>query len=154
MTTATAPRSTLVTACAAVLCAALPPAAQAQAQATAPEPAATCASIEVHNVRPQQGQLMVAAYADADTFGKRPTVSLRVPAGEATTTLQLCGLVGPVVALTLFQDLDSDGKMGRNVLGMPSEPWGSSGSPGAFGPSWDTAKVTLDGKRLVVRMSQ
>lgn len=154
MNTTTALRSTLATACAAVLCAALPPAARAQTPAAAPAPAASCASVEVQNVRPQQGQLMVAAYADADSFGKKPMVSVRVPAGDATTTLQLCGLSGSVVALTLFQDLDSDGKMGRNVLGMPSEPWGSSGSPGAFGPSWETAKVALDGKPLVVRMSQ
>ena len=33
-------------------------------------------------------------------------------------------------ALALFQDLDSDGRMGRNVLGIPTEPWGASGSPG------------------------
>jgi uncharacterized protein (DUF2141 family) len=155
-TTPTALRSTLAIAGLALLCAALQPAAQAQtaATATATTPAAGCASVEVHNVRPQQGQLMVAAYGDAETFGKRPMVSLRVPAGETTTTVQLCGLTGTVVALTLFQDLDSDGKMGRNVLGMPTEPWGSSGSPGAFGPGWESAKVALDGKPLIVRMSQ
>jgi len=152
---------TLATAFAAMLCAALPPAAQAQAQAqppvetqTAPAPAATCASVEVQNVRPQQGQLMVAAFGDADSYGKKPLVSVRVPAGGATTTLQLCGLTGPVVALTLYQDLDGDGKMGRNLLGIPTEPWGASGSPGAMGPKWDTTKVALDGKVLIVRMSQ
>ena len=161
MKTATALLSTLATAVASLLCAVLPSAALAQAQAQASTMAApataadtVCASVEVHNVRPQQGQLMVTAYANADSFGKKPMISVRVPAGDATTTLQLCGLSGPVVALMLFQDLDSDGRLGRNVLGMPTEPWGGSGSPGAFGPSWDNGKVTLDGKPLVVRMSQ
>lgn len=165
MKTATALLSTQATAVASLLCAVLPSAAlaqaQAQAQAQAPAMAApataadtVCASVEVHNVRPQQGQLMVTAYANADSFGKKPMISVRVPAGDATTTLQLCGLSRPVVALMLFQDLDSDGRLGRNVLGMPTEPWGGSGSPGAFGPSWDNSKVTLDGKPLVVRMSQ
>ena len=122
--------------------------------ATPPAWAQHCVTVEVHNVRPQQGQLMVAAYTDAEAFGKQAVLSMRVPAGEAVTPLQLCGVTGELVALTLFQDLDSDGKMGRNLLGMPSEPWGSSGQPGSFGPSWETAKVALDGSVIVVRLSQ
>jgi uncharacterized protein (DUF2141 family) len=112
-----------------------------------------CATVEVHNVRAKQGFLMVAAYADAAGYNKAPAVSLRLPAGDAVMSFQLCGLSGTEVALTLFQDLDGDGKMGRNVLGMPSEPWGGSGTPGTFGPSWDNGRVALDGKPLVVKMS-
>ena len=116
--------------------------------------AQNCVTVEVHNVRPLQGQLMVAAYTDAEAFGKKAVHTLRVPAGEAVTPLQLCGVTGALVALTLYQDLDGDGKMGRNLLGMPTEPWGSSGTPGSFGPSWETAKVALDGTAIVVRLSQ
>ena len=113
-----------------------------------------CVTVEVHNVRPQQGHIMVAAYSDAEAFGKQAVLSMRIQAGEAITPLQLCGVTGALVALTLFQDLDSDGRMGRNLLGMPTEPWGSSGKPGSFGPSWETAKVALDGTAIVVRLSQ
>lgn len=116
--------------------------------------AQTCAEVEVANVRPQQGHLMLVAYADAESYNKKPLVSLRLPAGEATMRFQVCGLTGNEVALALFQDLDSDGKMGRNVLGIPTEPWGSSGTPGAFGPKWETGRVALDGKPIAVRMSQ
>lgn len=122
--------------------------------ARAAEPQATgCATVEVNNVRPGQGFLMVSAFADAAGFGKQPTTALRVAAGEATMRFELCGLKGPEVALMLFQDLDSDGRMARNLMGMPTEPWGSSGSPGMFGPAWETGKVALDGKAIVVRMS-
>lgn len=143
----------------AILCAAAGSAwAQAPAADTpapaASAPAAGCATVEVHNVRPQQGFLLVAAYADADSFGKKSLVSRRVPAGDATTRFELCGLGGGSVALTMYQDLDSDNKMGKNLLGMPTEPWGSSGKPGSFGPSWDTGKVALDGSAIVVRLSQ
>ncbi len=114
-----------------------------------------CATVEVRNVRPQQGFLMVAAYLDAEAFEKKkPAAQLRLPAGDAVMNLEVCGLSGPQVALTLFQDLDSDGKMGRNLLGMPTEPWGASGSPGAFGPSWETGKVALDGSTIVVKLTQ
>jgi uncharacterized protein (DUF2141 family) len=129
--------------------------AAAQSNATPPAAAQSgCATVEVYNVRPGQGFLMVAAFADGASFRSRPTVALRLPAAAATMRFPLCGLVGDVVALALFQDLDGDGKMGANLVGMPTEPWGSSGSPGAFGPSWDSAKVALDGSPIVVRLSQ
>lgn len=113
-----------------------------------------CATVEVSNVQAQQGNLFVAAFLDEASFGGRPAVSLKLAAGEATMRFQLCGLSGPEVALTLYQDLDSDGKMSRNLLGMPTEPWGASGNPGMMGPKWSTARMPLDGQPLVVRMSQ
>jgi uncharacterized protein (DUF2141 family) len=113
-----------------------------------------CATVEVRNVRPGQGSLMIAAYADADSYGKKPVTAIRLPAGEAVMTFQLCGLAGKDVALMLFQDLDNDGKMGRNLLGLPTEPWGSSGTPAMFGPTWETGRVARDAAPIVVNMSQ
>ena len=137
--------------------AAAPAAPTAPAPTTAPAlttaPTPGCATVEIQNVRPQQGTLMVAAYGSADSYGKQPLVRMRVPAGDASMSVQLCGLSGSEVALMLFQDLDGDGKMGRNMVGMPTEPWGSSGSPGMFGPQWDTGKVALNGSAIAVKMS-
>lgn len=112
-----------------------------------------CATVEVENVRPQQGQLLLAAYGSAEDFGKKPLAALRLPAGESRMRFEFCGLSGDVVALTLFQDIDNDGKMAKNVLGVPTEPWGASGAPGVFGPSWDSGKVALDGRAIVVRLT-
>ncbi len=113
-----------------------------------------CTSVEVQNVRPQQGHLMVSAFIDEASFGRKPVAALRLAAGEATMRFEVCGLNGPVVALMLYQDLDSDGKMGTNLLGLPTEPWGSSGNPGMTGPTWNTARVSSSAQPLVVRMSQ
>ena len=113
-----------------------------------------CASVEVQNVRPAQGRLMVAAYLDAETFGKAAASQLALAAGEATMRFDLCGLSGESVALTLYQDLNSDGKMNANLVGMPTEPWGASGHPGMMGPKWEATKVPLDGKPIVVQMSK
>lgn len=126
------------------------------AQALVPAVAATegCADVEVHNVRPQQGYLMVSAFNDEAGFGRKPVSALRLAAGEATMRFQVCGLNGAEVALMLYQDIDGDGRMGTNLLGMPTEPWGASGSPGITGPRWATARMPLDGQPLAVRMSQ
>lgn len=112
-----------------------------------------CATVEVRNVRPGQGSLMIAAYAGADSYGKKPVTAIRLPAGEAVMSFPLCGVSGKDVALMLFQDLDNDGKMGRNLMGLPTEPWGSSGTPGMFGPSWETGRVARDTAPIVVHMS-
>ena len=114
-----------------------------------------CTTVEVRHVRPGQGSVMVAAYADADSYGSKPVKSMRLPAGDtAVMSFQLCGLGGAEVALMLFQDLNNDGKMGRNLLGLPMEPWGSSGTPGMFGPSWETGRVARDAAPIVVQLSQ
>ena len=128
------------------------PAASALPAAAAPS--TFCIDVEVQNVRPQQGQLFLAAYGTADTYNKKPMAAVKVPAGEATTRLQMCGIGGEMLAITMYQDLDSDGKMGKNLMGLPTEPWGSSGAPGMFGPNWQTGSVKLDGGVVVVKLSQ
>lgn len=114
-----------------------------------------CVQVEVHNVRPQQGMLMVAAYADAADFSKKPVSTLQMRAGAETMRFALCGVDGPSVALTLFQDLNGNGQLDRSVLGVPSEPWGASGKPPAFSaPTWETSQVPLDGSSIVVQLSK
>ena len=68
---------------------------------------------------------------------------------------EFCGLSGDCVALTLFQDLDSDGKMGKNVLGMPTEPWGASGSPRRIRPQLGQRQgARSTAATIIVRLSQ
>jgi len=115
-----------------------------------------CATVEVHNLRPAQGPLMLAAYADAATFRKTAVSQLQVAVTGETMQLQVCGLSGnAAVALMLFQDLNSNGKLDANPFGMPIEPWGSSGKPTPMSaPTWDTAQVPLNGSPIVVQLSK
>jgi len=113
-----------------------------------------CAKVEVQNLRTGQGPLMVAAYTDAASFRKTAASQLQLAVTGETMTIQVCGLSGEVVALTLFQDLNSNGKMDTNPFGMPNEPWGASGKPAAMGPSWDSAQVPLGAETIVVKLSK
>lgn len=117
-----------------------------------------CIDVEVQLVRPQQGALMLAAFDGAERFGREPVAVTRVPAGDATTRFSWClpqALRGNAFAVTMFQDLDGDGKLGRTLLGLPAEPWAASGRPGPFGPEWSTTRVTAPapGSALVMRLS-
>lgn len=152
----------LATISAAVLVLAAPAAAQAQPVGAAPDAASAsasasaCVQVEVQNVRPEQGFLMVAAFADAASFNSRPVASLQLRAGAASTlSFPVCNLSGGSVALMLYQDLNSDGKLGRNVLGIPTEPWGASGKPAAMSaPTWETTHVAIDASPVVVKLSK
>jgi len=114
-----------------------------------------CAKVEVQNVRTGQGPLMIAAYTDAATFRKTAASQMQMAVTGETMTIQVCGLAGNAVALTLYQDLNSNGKMDANPFGMPTEPWGASGRPAPMmGPTWDTAQVPLGAEAIVVKLSK
>lgn len=120
-----------------------------------PAHAETCAPVEVQNVRPDQGMLMVAAYAKADDYNKAPLARMQLRADRATVKFPLCGLREPAVALALFQDLNGNGRLDTNLLGIPSEPWGASGTPSSFeAPSWQTTQVPADGRVIVIPLPQ
>jgi uncharacterized protein (DUF2141 family) len=130
-------------------------ATSAHAQAPA-APAPGCIQVEVQNVRPEQGTLMVAAYDDAAAFAsKAPAAATQLRAGTATMRFSLCGLAGTTVALTLYQDLNGNGKLDSNAFGMPTEPWGASGRPAAMtAPTWESTAVPVDGTTVVVPLSK
>ena len=117
--------------------------------------AQSCADIEVRNVRPEQGALMLAAYDSAEAFNKKSAAVLQLRAGAETMKFNLCVPSTGPVALMLYQDLNDNKKLDTNVMGIPSEPWGSSGKASSFGPpTWDAAQVPLDGKAIVVLLSK
>jgi uncharacterized protein (DUF2141 family) len=122
----------------------------------AAEPAAGCTVLELKGVRPSQGQLLINLFDSAESYRKKPLVSLRVPAGAAEVQqVSACGLgAATEIAVLMFQDLDGDGKMAQNAFGMPTEPWGSSGTPGAFGPSWESGRVKLGASLVAVQLSK
>ncbi len=118
--------------------------------------AQTCREIEVRNVRPNQGAVMLSAFTSAADFeAKQSAMASTARAGSADTLrMQFCGTPGSSVSLLVMQDLNGNGKLDRNVLGMPTEPWGASAGP-TGAPTWDTTQVPLAGELpLVVQLSQ
>ncbi|WP_395700464.1 DUF2141 domain-containing protein [Aquabacterium sp.] len=119
--------------------------------------AQACIPVEVQNVRAGEGRLMIAGYDSAEAYAARQvSIAVQLRAEGETMSLQVCGLRGPVVALSAFQDLNGNGKLDTNAMGIPAEPWGASGKPPAFSaPTWDTTQVTLEaGKPVVVKLAK
>lgn len=124
--------------------------------ATTVAQAQACIPVEVHNLRVGEGRLMLAGYDSAEAYaGKQPATAVQLRPDAEVLSLQVCGLRGTVVALQAYQDLNANGKLDTNVLGIPAEPFGGSGKPPAFSaPTWDTLQVSVDGKPIVVKLSK
>ena len=88
---------------------------------------------------------MAALYDKTDTWLKKPLKRDIVAATKGTTLIVFTDLPAGDYALSVFHDTDGDKKMGRNVLGVPTEPFGfSRDASGLFGPpSFDEAKVAV-----------
>lgn len=111
--------------------------------------AAATRSVEllVRGLRPAESRLQVAVFEgaqgfpDADAAAERTTVD----AGSETAQLTLTLKSGVVAAIAVFQDLDGNGVLTKNGLGIPTEPYGfSNNARGTFGPpSFGKAQFTV-----------
>lgn len=99
-----------------------------------------------------KGQVMIVLY-DAERSWKAKTGAVReVRQGVAggVAELSFTGLKPGTYGAMVFQDLNMDGKMNYNPVGMPTEPYGfSNNSRGMFGPpSWAKAAFRFAGQSL------
>jgi uncharacterized protein (DUF2141 family) len=103
--------------------------------------------LTVRGLKPAESRLQVAVFEgaqgfpDADAAAERTTVD----AGSETAQLTLTLKSGVVAAIAVFQDLDGNGVLTKNGLGIPTEPYGfSNNARGTFGPPrFDKAQLTV-----------
>ncbi len=100
-------------------------------------PAAHAAEVRVviEDVRSTSGVLRVQVLTATDA-GEGPTVAqLMLPAVKPQVRATLHDLEPGRYAARVHHDLDGDGEMATNLVGMPTEPWGvSNDARGRFGP--------------------
>jgi uncharacterized protein (DUF2141 family) len=118
----------------------------------APNPDLT---IRISNIQEARGVIRVAVFNQATGFletekacfvkvaevGKSASVDITFPNAPAGT-----------YAVSCFHDLNNNGKLDKNMLGVPTEPYGFSNQarPTFRAPSWDEARVRVDaGKALI-----
>lgn len=126
-----------------------PTSAAPAAAAAAPASKSACMQLEVRRLHAGKGPLMAAAYGSADSFLKQPVWVNRTQANGEQLTLAVCGVATAEVAFTVFQDLNGNGKLDMNPMGIPTEPYGFSGRPVFGAPSWDNAKTAVGAGRVV-----
>ncbi|MFA5258334.1 MAG: DUF2141 domain-containing protein [Opitutales bacterium] len=113
--------------------------------------------IVVEGISGTEGKVRVALY---DSEGNWLKNSVRGDAANPTkpeTVLVFEDLEPGEYAISVMYDIDGDGKLNKNMFGMPTEPYGfSNNARGSFGPAkWSNAKFSViagdNEARLTVR---
>lgn len=102
--------------------------------------------INVESIGQQTGNVLIALYASAEAYkdGERDN-GLNLVADQSQISGTIKALAPGTYAIKLFHDVDGNGKLNKNLVGIPSEPYGfSNDAPARFGPAtWEDAKFVL-----------
>ena len=102
--------------------------------------------IKVSNIGQITGNLMIAMYDSKETFTTRDVVaSAKVLVTDHTQEVYFKDIAFGEYAVIMYHDLNSNGKLETNFLGIPSEPFGFSNGSGFLGlPSYNKSKFFFD----------
>ncbi|NKB77634.1 MAG: DUF2141 domain-containing protein [Gammaproteobacteria bacterium] len=103
--------------------------------------------ISIGDIKSNEGTMMVAIVDNETSFKEsKPSVaSMLLPTHSEAISACVKSLVDGEYAIRVMQDLNNNGEMDTNLVGMPNEPWGTSNNAtGSFGPpAWEDAKFEL-----------
>jgi len=117
--------------------------------------AETCVTVEVLGVTRDEGTMVLTVYEGKKSWLKKGTLQTSVPVDGQDTVAMTVELPPGEYAFHVYQDLDANGKMKTNFIGIPKEPTGvSNDAKGRFGPpKYKDAKVTVDQEPVTVPMN-
>ena len=115
-----------------------------ESSATSAKPAVR---LVIAGVRPERGSVKVAIYTTENTFPSPSNASQRFELDATQATIETSFSMPCRFAVGVYQDINADGELNRNRLGIPIEPFAfSNNAMGRRGPpSFDQAAVFADG---------
>ncbi len=107
--------------------------------------------IRITGVEKVQGAMMIAIYQPEHKFlGKEGFLFKMIPVEKAGSLSFVASVPSGKYAISIYHDLNSDGELNTNLLGIPREPYGFSMARGSFGPpSFDQASFEVPAKRHI-----
>lgn len=104
--------------------------------------------LKVTGLRSEKGQVKIAVFNSSEKWlGEQPRYSSTINVDGQTVTWTIKDVPYGDYGVAVFHDENGNGKMDKNVLGIPLEPYGFSNNLRAiFGPpKWETAKFIVKG---------
>lgn len=113
-------------------------------------------AVTVTGLKATKGKLIVCLWSDKAGFPScaksRTARKTVVPVSAASMRLNFPNLAPGRYAVTVEHDLNGDGKLGRNFIGMPTEGVGASNNPGGL-PGFQKSLVDVGpGSAIEVRI--
>lgn len=108
--------------------------------------------INVNGLEAQTGQVLIALFDSADGFeANTPLRDAAVDVEAADITISFSDLALGRYAFKLFHDVNGNGELDTDMLGIPSEPYSFSqdASDPFSAPEWDESKFSLRGGETV-----
>lgn len=99
-------------------------------------------TLRVEHIEQAQGRLMIAVFSDSESWsGGEPAFTASAAVESAEVELELGAVPAGDYAIKLYHDVDGDGELDTNLVGIPTEPFAFSNSAmGSFGPpAWEAA---------------
>jgi uncharacterized protein (DUF2141 family) len=93
------------------------------------------------------GKIMIAVYSNEHDFLTKPILKKKVSLEELKHDIVFTNLKVGDYAVTLFQDLDGDGKLNK-IFSVPTEPYGLSNNPDGF-PAWRETKFKINQNKTI-----
>jgi uncharacterized protein (DUF2141 family) len=109
--------------------------------------------LKVTGLRSEKGQVKIAVFNSSEKWlSEQPIYSSTINVDSQTVTWRINDVPYGDYGVAVFHDENSNGKMDKNVLGIPLEPYGFSNNVRVtFGPpKWEEAKFTIKGSTAEV----
>jgi uncharacterized protein (DUF2141 family) len=110
--------------------------------------------IKIEGLDKNKGELFIGLYNNEQTFKKTDSVFVKqiIPVDSLVMVTVMDSLPEGAYALTLFHDENSNGKLDKNFLGAPKEPYGFSNNPRIVfkSPSFDKCRFSITGETEVL----
>lgn len=112
-------------------------------------------TVQIADVKSSEGFLSIAVYNSADTFLKKPLTGVRTQAAKDGKSVVVKDLPSGEYALVVYHDVNQNGKMDKNVMGIPTEDYAfSNNAMGTMGPpSFEAAKFQVTDAGTTAKVS-
>jgi uncharacterized protein (DUF2141 family) len=103
--------------------------------------------VTVNGIKAGQGNLRLAVFDEArrDEFPDGKYLhSAEVPVTEEQMTVKILNVESGEYAIAVIQDLNKNGMLDKNLLGIPKEPYGFSGQWKSGGSSYEKALINTE----------
>jgi uncharacterized protein (DUF2141 family) len=104
-------------------------------------------TVNIEEIQQEQGTIRVALFTENDKFLEIPSYNRDIPAnGQKSIQLDFENIPYGVYAISIYHDLDDNGELDTNFLGIPKEPVGFSNEykPTMSAPKFNKAKFELN----------
>ncbi len=101
--------------------------------------------VKIDGISSDEGTLVIGLFDNKDDFNISPIKYFREAAqGRRSVEVVFRGIPYNFYAISVYQDLNDNGKLDKNFIGIPTEPYGFSNNPRIVtGPSFEKSLFEL-----------